>query len=118
MFVRPTTKNISGTSTPSNKHQRMNQTKPMNKIQQIENEIQDLMVEAHEIIGATRPDVSGVGYSTNTGGYFSAWSAVRNATGSSFSDCLTRLPEPLTERQHRIEKLRAELAYLEGEEQK
>jgi hypothetical protein len=90
----------------------------MKKIQQIETDIQDLMVEAQEIIWKDRPDITAVGYSTSTGGYFSTWSAVRNETGSSFSDCLTRLPEPLKERQHRIEKLRAELAYLEREEQK
>lgn len=116
MFAHPTTKNISGTSTPSNKHQRMNQTKPMRKIQQIENEIQELMVEAQEIIMTTRPDVSGIGFTTENGGYFGAWSEGKiNAAGSSFKECLDHLPDPTQHWAMRIKKLRAELAQLEGE---
>jgi hypothetical protein len=88
----------------------------MRKIQQIENDIQDLMVEAHEIIGATRPDVSGVGFTTSNGGYFTAWSeGTENAVGESFEECLDYLPDPISSRAKRIKKLRAELAQLEGE---
>jgi prefoldin subunit 5 len=89
---------------------------PMNKIQQIENDIQDLMMEAHEIIWKDRPDISGVGFTTSNGGYFTAWSeGTENAVGESFKQCLDCLPAPIASRAKRIEKLKSELAKLEGE---